>query len=116
MQRLNFADHTIITSFELDQLHAAEKAAPKIRKGLIFYFMPSFDVLSMSYPVLSMHKRNAGKKFLEQAREQGKELHIWTVNEEKDMHDLIQAGVDNIITNYPERLRNILNPPDDAGW
>jgi len=110
VKRMNFSDQVILTSFEPDQLRAAEITSPGIRTGLIFYFMPSYDILSMPYSVLSLHKRNAGKKFLDQAREAGKELHVWTVNEEKDMHDLIQTGVDNIITNYPERLRSILRP------
>lgn len=108
VQRMNFSDQVILTSFEPEQLRAAERNGQGIRIGLIFYFMPSYDILSMPYSVLSLHKRNAGKKFLDQAREAGKETHVWTVNEEKDMHDLIQTGVDNIITNYPERLRALL--------
>lgn len=110
VKRLNFCEQVILTSFEPQQLRAAEKTAPEIRTGLIFYFMPSYDILDLPYSVLSLHKRNVGKKFLEHARQAGKELHVWTVNEEKDMLDMIQAGVDNIITNYPERLRNILRP------
>lgn len=109
VKRMNFSGQAIITSFEPGQIKAVESTAPEMRTGLIFYFMPSYNVLSIQSPVLSMHKRNAGKKFIEQAREAGKELHIWTVNEEKDMRELIQAGVDNIITNYPQQLRNILN-------
>ncbi len=32
----------------------------------------------------------------------------WTVNKPEDMHALIDKGVDGIITDYPERLREVM--------
>ena len=32
----------------------------------------------------------------------------WTVNDPKDMQRLIDLNVDGIITDYPDRLRNVL--------
>ena len=32
----------------------------------------------------------------------------WTVNEPADMVRLIDAGVDGIITDYPDRLRQVM--------
>lgn len=34
-------------------------------------------------------------------------LHIWTVNTEKEMNDLIGEGVEAIITNYPDKARMV---------
>jgi glycerophosphoryl diester phosphodiesterase len=34
----------------------------------------------------------------------GVEMHIWTVNEEAEMRELLTLGVDGIISNYPARL------------
>jgi len=34
---------------------------------------------------------------------------VWTVNSEKVMKDLIKVGVDGIITDFPQRLKTILN-------
>lgn len=34
----------------------------------------------------------------------GIELNVWTVNDESDMRQLIEAGVHGIITDYPQRL------------
>lgn len=34
---------------------------------------------------------------------------VWTVNSEKAMKDLIKVGVDGIITDFPQRLKTILN-------
>ena len=34
--------------------------------------------------------------------------HAWTVNEEKDMRALAKAGIEAIITNYPDKARKII--------
>lgn len=34
---------------------------------------------------------------------------IWTVNDEKTMEDLIKVGVDGVITDFPQKLKTILN-------
>lgn len=99
-----FEKSAVITSFELSLIDTVKKIAPEIKTGLIFYFMPSFDIFSMSHPVLSVHKRNVTKKFINKAVNNGKEVHVWTVNDAPDMEELLELQVDNIITNYPEMV------------
>jgi glycerophosphoryl diester phosphodiesterase len=36
------------------------------------------------------------------------DVHVWTVNEEEDMRRLLDLGVDGIITDYPDRLLDVL--------
>lgn len=45
---------------------------------------------------------------LEEAKSLGLRVIVWTVNEVPDMHHLISLGVDGIITDYPDRLREIV--------
>ena len=35
-------------------------------------------------------------------------VHVWTINEEKDMQRLIDLGVDGIMTDKPKVLKNVL--------
>ena len=44
----------------------------------------------------------------QQARDLGLQLVPWTVNEPADMRRLIEWGVDGIITDYPDRLREVM--------
>jgi glycerophosphoryl diester phosphodiesterase len=37
------------------------------------------------------------------------EVHVWTVNDESDMRRLLAMGVDGIFSDYPERLRRIVD-------
>ena len=45
---------------------------------------------------------------LDEAHKLGLKVIVWTVNETADMESLIAAGVDGIITDYPQRLRAVL--------
>ncbi|MCD8074424.1 MAG: glycerophosphodiester phosphodiesterase [Lachnospiraceae bacterium] len=46
--------------------------------------------------------------FMEQAREKGLKVHVWTVNEEEHLRQMRKMNVDAVITNYPDRARKIV--------
>ena len=46
--------------------------------------------------------------FVERAHHHNVAVHAWTINEKDDMNRLIKAGVDGILTDYPDRLLAIL--------
>ena len=45
---------------------------------------------------------------MERAHEAGRAVHAWTVNTPREIRQMEQAGVDNIITDYPVLVRNLL--------
>ncbi len=45
---------------------------------------------------------------LSAAHELGIEMFVWTVNEREQMRQLLELGVDGIITDYPARLRDLI--------
>jgi glycerophosphoryl diester phosphodiesterase len=48
------------------------------------------------------------RELVEAARERNLKVHVWTVNETADMQRLLEAGVDGIMTDYPDRLLALL--------
>ncbi|KGX84418.1 glycerophosphodiester phosphodiesterase [Pontibacillus litoralis] len=48
------------------------------------------------------------EEYVHQVRQNGLELHAYTVNKKEDMHRLLDWGVTGIFTNYPDRLREVL--------
>jgi glycerophosphoryl diester phosphodiesterase len=49
---------------------------------------------------------------LAEVKSLGRKLIPWTVNEKPDMTRLIGLGVDGIITDYPNRLREVMAGKD----
>ncbi|MBA2621334.1 MAG: glycerophosphodiester phosphodiesterase, partial [Acidobacteria bacterium] len=49
------------------------------------------------------------KDFVEAAHRRNLKVHVWTINETADMQRLVEMNVDGIMTDYPDRLLNLLN-------
>ena len=47
------------------------------------------------------------KNFLDRAHKKDKHVHIWTINDEKMMRELLEMGVDGIITDAPQKLLEV---------
>jgi glycerophosphoryl diester phosphodiesterase len=51
--------------------------------------------------------------FVRAAHRAGLPVHVWTVNAESTMHDLLDLGVDGIMTDRPRLLRDVFAA---RGW
>ncbi|CAN5358250.1 glycerophosphodiester phosphodiesterase [soil metagenome] len=52
--------------------------------------------------------RFAKAKYIKKLHEAGYLCFVWTINEPEEMTKLMKKGVDGIITNYPERLKKLI--------
>ena len=48
------------------------------------------------------------RRFVDAVHNRRLQVHAWTINDEADMRRLIDLGVDGIITDYPDRLLQVL--------
>jgi glycerophosphoryl diester phosphodiesterase len=46
--------------------------------------------------------------FVALAHEQGRQVHVWTVNDETEMQRLLDLGVDALVTDEAARLSRVL--------
>lgn len=53
-------------------------------------------------------------RFAAAAHAAGKHVHVWTVNDEVDMHRLLDQGVDGIITDRPDLLNQVVTQRGDG--
>ena len=73
-------------------------------------------VLTIQGDKLDVHTKARGMKQAEakmieavrELKQYGLEINTYTVNTEADARDLIGKGVDTLIGNYPEMIRNVL--------
>jgi glycerophosphoryl diester phosphodiesterase len=107
--QMDFIDDCIITSFDHAMINKVKEMNPKIKAGYIFSKFPDFDVFTSKADLLSVNSSLVDKEFVEKAFKNGKEVHVWTVNDEKDMKKFIDLNVTSIITNYPDKVKEVLN-------
>lgn len=52
------------------------------------------------------------ERFVAKAHERGIQVHVWTIDDPDEMHDLLDLGVDGIMTDLPTVLRDVLMSRD----
>jgi len=58
--------------------------------------------------IWSLHHQELSTDNIKKAHDLGLEVKVWTVNDVERMAELIDMGVDGIITDYPDRLRLVV--------
>ncbi len=105
----NFIDQVVFTSFKFAEADRIRELNPKAKVGYIFGRLPEdVDVFTADVDLLSVNIRTVNSEFMKKAKENGKEVAVWTVNKPEDMKRMIGLGVDQIITNYPDVLNKVL--------
>ena len=106
----NFLDQVIFTSFKFDEIRKIRELNKEAKVGYIFGRMPEdVDVFSEDVDLLSVNIKTVDAAFMKKAKTAGMEVAVWTVNKPEDMKRMIDLGVDDIITNYPDVLRKVLD-------
>lgn len=76
------------------------------RIGLTSIYSPNEQALLI--PQTFKERNVVSARFVEAAHGRNLYVAVWTVNSEEDMRRLIAAGVDGILTDYPDRLVGIM--------
>lgn len=58
-------------------------------------------------PVSSRGVPIVDRRFVETAHRSGLQVHVWTIDDPAEMHQLLDLGVDGIMTDRPEALRSV---------
>jgi glycerophosphoryl diester phosphodiesterase len=97
----DFESHCLVTSLNYDALVEVKKANPRLRTGLIVAHALG-DVSRLEVHALCVRADFLSSELLRSAHRHGQEVHVWTVNDARQMTELIKRGVDNIITSDPD--------------
>jgi glycerophosphoryl diester phosphodiesterase len=69
--------------------------------------IPSQGAQCIQVPIHSGPIRIVSRRFVSAAHHAGLHVHVWTVNERSTMHELLDLGVDGIMTDRPRLLRDV---------
>jgi glycerophosphoryl diester phosphodiesterase len=102
----------IVSSFNPQSVLRLKQLEPQLRTGLLYEEEPN-DVLKYArhLGVMAVHPdcRLLTEEKVRLFQGEGLQVNTWTVNEPEEMKKMVRMGVDGIITNYPDRLRELLN-------
>jgi glycerophosphoryl diester phosphodiesterase len=84
-------------------MYAASRLGRTIRRNVDAYQLP-----------MKIRGGAVDQKLVHAVHESGAQLHVWTVNEPDQMHDLLDIGVDGIVTDRPDLLNIVLEERDHA--
>jgi glycerophosphoryl diester phosphodiesterase len=108
VERNGFAEECVITSLEEAAVRAVKQQAPDLRVGFIAATAIG-DPTRMPVDLLAVSTQFLSSGLIRRAHRRGMEIHVWTVNTRERAWDVIEMGVDNIMTDYPPRLRELLD-------
>ena len=101
LRREAFLTNCIVTSLDPAALADVQRLAPELKVGQIVTASVG-NVTRLPGQILSVNKRAATRRFIQQARTAGKEVHVWTLNQAGEMLVMIERGAHNLITDHPD--------------
>ena len=98
-----------VTSFSYNALKYVKKANPHIKTGIIANVATTIAFTKLKYiDALSMNYIFVNHTVVNNAHQNGKRIFVWTVDTKSDIEKMIALGVDNIITNAPDKTAEIV--------
>ena len=108
-----FAQDCTITSQSYETLCKVKELAPEIRTGYIlalgvgsYYDLPAADFFSVQSTFIT-------SGMVQQIHKRSKTISAWTVNREEDASELLSIGVDDLITDKPDMIQQLLSEDSD---
>lgn len=95
---------TAATSREVRLLVAASSAPRGSRRALTF----AIGADCAQVPVREGRTTIVTDRFVETCHDAGLPVHVWTVDDEDEMHELLDLGVDGLMTDRPALLQEVL--------
>lgn len=111
VEKMGMSDRVLISSFDHEAVRNFKKLAPHIKVAIL-----TMDVLVDAYDyarivpadALHIYLPSAHRKTTKEALLKGAIIRVFTVNDEVNAHALEKRGVHAIFTDFPERMKSVL--------
>ncbi len=99
-------EQVVISSFNHDWLIWITRQAPEIEiQALVGYEDDQPLVFGdFSFQVYNANARVITEPMIQELKERGKQVNLWTVNDPHEFNRFVRAGVDGIITDFPQEF------------
>ncbi len=104
-------DDFLVTSYDHNEVKLFKQLCPAVPTGAIISGVPvrfaSF-VEDANADVVIAYNETINPAMIENTHERGKQIFVFTVNESAEIKQLIDWGVDGIISDFPDRVLKLL--------
>jgi len=111
LSHYQYLDQTTFSSFDYACLSRVRELAPETRIGLIYDSSVKEDPFRIAEKLgaasIHVQKDLVTREFLGQSWEAGLDVHVWTVNEVRDMRKFASLGVQGLVSDFPERFSKL---------
>lgn len=106
-------DTAVVSSFDWKSLRFLKELEPRVKVGLLYNIsMDHHEKLpeAAGTEVYSLHPNDTKlePEEIQRAQSAGLEVYAWTINREERMKRALESGIDGIITDFPGRLKEIM--------
>ena len=101
-----------IASLQVDPILNLTKLAPDISTGYISAISIG-NLASVPFDYIAVQHQQITGNLLQSARDRGLKVYAWTVNQPGRIAEMVNIGVDGIITDTPDRVRFLINEMND---
>jgi len=108
-------DRVLFSSFFPGNLIKVHKLLPEAPVGILClegsagFITRSSLMMSVSPELVHPYLADVTRETVEKEHRRGRRVNVWTVNEDKDIIRMFEAGVDGIFTDDPLKARQLLN-------
>jgi len=106
-----YQNKVILSSFNHYSMVLCKEISKEIKTGLLYMaglYRPEVYCKYTGADALHPYFHSINKEIIDNAKKEGISVNPFTVNEEIHMKNLIFAGVNGLITNYPDILKQVL--------
>lgn len=114
VKRHGIQNNILFSSFAPANLRRARQLLPEVPVGLLALtgvmgaLNRSRYFLNLSPKILHPYLADVNSRLVEREHERGRRVHVWTVNEEKDLRRMKELGVDGVFTDDPITTLRVL--------
>ncbi|PIB61844.1 glycerophosphodiester phosphodiesterase family protein, partial [Pseudomonas sp. 2995-3] len=96
IEAYDIEDVTYVQAFNYDVLQEVRKVNPDIRIGQILY-LAAGNLSAIDVDFYTIRQTMLSDRFIEKAKEQNREVWVWTVNLERNIREVLKYDIDGII-------------------
>ncbi|GAB2804406.1 glycerophosphodiester phosphodiesterase [Halomonas shantousis] len=109
LRQHDILDSSVIASLDPAVINEVERLAPEVRTTLFLQFLLPGALFTTDADIIGLRHTQATPDTVRDVHRSGRELHVWTVNDTGAMSRYVDMGVDNIITDRPDALADLLD-------